>query len=74
MSGAVKARKKQKKNESLQDIMEREHRRLLDDDLLNIIDENNKGREITDPMFMPAHALVNLQMLRELRRIGRDAG
>ena len=25
-----------------------------------------------DVMFMPAHTLVNLQMLRELRRIGRE--
>ena len=72
MSGATKQRKKQKKNETTAQTFERLHRDLYDEDLLELMDNHNKDLEETDHMYMPVSTMVNLQMLRELRRIGRE--
>jgi len=71
MSGAAKARKKQKNIETTEQEFDRLFRDLYDKDLIDLMDRHNKDLEPTDHMYMPVSTMINLQMLRELRRIGK---
>ena len=72
MPGAAKARKKQKNIETTQQEFDRLFRDLYDEDLINLMDRHNKDLNPDDHMYMPVSTMINMQMLRELRRIGRD--